>query len=105
MQAAGRSKVPIGSERLVNWSWARASESSIGGRQPGLSGNYLGWHMSLQGLSDDGVAALYESIRQQVEADRHSKYRFAAGQLVRQRAEELRDELIRRRLHCPPISW
>jgi nickel-dependent lactate racemase len=61
--------------------------------------------MGLQALSDDGVAALYENIRQQVEADRHSKYRFAAGQHARQRAEELRDELIRRRMHFSPISW
>jgi hypothetical protein len=61
--------------------------------------------MSLQSLSDDSVSALYENIREQVAIDRGSKYRFAAGDSVRQRAEELRSELIRRRLDSPPIEW
>ena len=61
--------------------------------------------MSLQYLSDEGVAALYENIRQQVEIDRSHKHRFTSGPGVRQRAEELRSELARRKVHCPPINW
>jgi hypothetical protein len=61
--------------------------------------------VSLQSLSDEGVAALYENIRQQVEIDRPNKYRFTAGPSVRQRADELRDELIRRNIHCSSINW
>jgi len=55
--------------------------------------------MSLQQLSDAGITALHENTRQKVEADRHSKYRFATGPAVRMRAEELRDD------PCPPIVW
>jgi hypothetical protein len=61
--------------------------------------------MSLQSLSDASVSALYENIRQQVEADRPSKHRFTAGEAVRQRAEELQAELIRRKLNPTPIKW
>jgi hypothetical protein len=61
--------------------------------------------MSLPNLMDASVIALYENIRQQVEADRPSKHRFTASEALRQRAEELHDELVRRRLQCPPIKW
>ena len=60
---------------------------------------------SLKHLSDAGLTTFYENIRLQVEADRDSKYRFATGPEVRLRAEELRNELISRRLHCVPIIW
>jgi hypothetical protein len=61
--------------------------------------------MSLQSLSDESVAALYESIRQQVEIGRPNKHRFTAGPGVRQRADDLRNELTRRNIHCPSINW
>ena len=60
---------------------------------------------SLQSLSDEAVAALYENIRQQVESDRSHKHRFTSGPGTRQRADELRQELMRRNLYCPPIDW
>jgi hypothetical protein len=61
--------------------------------------------MSLQSLSDASVSAMYENIRHQVAIDRPSKHRFTAGDSVRRRAEELRNELIRRRIQAPPIEW
>lgn len=65
----------------------------------------VGVGMSLQSLSDASVSALYENIREQVAVDRPSKYRFTAGESARRRAEELRNELIRRRLQPSPIEW
>jgi hypothetical protein len=61
--------------------------------------------MSLQHLSDASITAFYENIRQQVEIDRSSKHRLTAGEAVRQRADELHNELMRRRLHSTPIKW
>jgi hypothetical protein len=61
--------------------------------------------MGLQYLSDESVAALYENIRQQVEIDRSHKHRFTSGPGIRERADELRNELMRRKLHCLPINW
>ena len=60
---------------------------------------------ALQNLTDATVSAFYENIRQQVDADRSSKYRFATGESVRRRVEELENELIRRKLQFLPIKW
>jgi hypothetical protein len=61
--------------------------------------------MSVEQMSDERLARFYESIRKQVEADRGSKYQFVAGPTVRQYADNLRSEMIRRRLKHAPIEW
>ena len=61
--------------------------------------------MGLQSLSDHSVTVLYENIRHQVEADRPYEYRLTSTPLIRQRVEELRDEMMRRRLPHLPIDW
>ena len=61
--------------------------------------------MSLENLSDESVERYYESIRQQAEADRVHKCNFAANPTVRERAEKLREEIIRRKLQHSPIWW
>ena len=61
--------------------------------------------MSLQLLSDHSVTVLYENIKQQVEADRPHAYRPTDHALVKERAEDLRSEMMRRRLPHLPIDW
>ena len=57
-------------------------------------------------LSDQSVLRLYESIRHQVEADKAlgTKYRLV-GRAARDRAEKLREELVRREMRFTPIVW
>ena len=61
--------------------------------------------MSLEKISDDSVMNYYESIRKQADADRAHKHHFTASLSVRDRAEKLREEMIRRRLQHSPINW
>ncbi len=61
--------------------------------------------MSLEKLSDESVTLYYESIRQQAEADRAHKRHFTASPTVRERAEKLREEMIKRKLQHSPIRW
>ena len=61
--------------------------------------------MSVENLSDESIARYYDSIRQQVEADQKHKSHFADGPKVRERAEKLREEMVRRRLQHSPINW
>jgi len=61
--------------------------------------------MSLEKISDESVINYYESIRKQAEADRTHKHHFTASLSVRDRAEKLREEMIRRRLQHSPINW
>lgn len=61
--------------------------------------------MSLEQISDESVVRYYESIRQQAEADRKHKSQFTASPSVRERAEKLRQEMIKRRLQHSPIIW
>jgi len=61
--------------------------------------------MSLERMPDEGLVGYYENIRQQVEADRVHKHQFTGGPTVRQYADRLRDEMIRRRLQHVPILW
>jgi len=61
--------------------------------------------MSVENLSDESIARYYESIRQQAEADRVHKCNFTANPTVRERAEKLREEMVRRRLQHSPINW
>ena len=61
--------------------------------------------MSLENISDESLALYYENIRQQAEADRAYKHHLTANPTVRQRADSLREEMIRRRLQHSPIDW
>jgi hypothetical protein len=61
--------------------------------------------MSLERISDESVARYYENIRQQADEDRKHKHHFTANPTVRERADQLRQELIKRRLQHSPISW
>ncbi len=61
--------------------------------------------MSFERISDESITRYYESIRQQADADRKHKVHFTASPSVRERADKLREELIRRRLQHSPINW
>jgi hypothetical protein len=61
--------------------------------------------MSVERMPDESLVGYYENIRKQVEADRVHKHQFTAGPTVRQYADGLRDEMIRRRLQHVPILW
>ena len=61
--------------------------------------------MSAEDMPDERLAHFYENIRQQVEADRGKKHQFTTGPSVRQYADGLRSEMIRRRLRHSPIEW
>ena len=56
-------------------------------------------------MPDDRLVTYYEQIRQQVEADRGSKYPLTASRSVREYAEFLQGEISRRRLEHTPILW
>lgn len=60
----------------------------------------------LQGLTDDSIRRLYNSIRDQVAKDAQSggPHRFM-GDTARKQAERLREEMGRRRLEFTPIEW
>ena len=60
--------------------------------------------MGVEDLTDETVLRLYENIRQQVSADRTSGSRFV-GETAKRRAQQLRDEIDRRRLNCRLIDW
>jgi hypothetical protein len=59
--------------------------------------------MSFENTPDDRLLCFYENIRQQIEADRPLKYKLTAGPTVRQYADRLRDEIVKRRLGHEPI--
>jgi hypothetical protein len=61
--------------------------------------------MSVERMPDERLTHFYENIRQQVEADRANKHQFTANQTVRQYADQLRSEMIKRRLKHSPINW
>jgi hypothetical protein len=61
--------------------------------------------MSAERMPDQRLAYFYENIRQQVEADRANKHQFMANATVRQYADKLRSEMIKRRLQHAPIEW
>ena len=60
--------------------------------------------MNFANTKDESLLAFYESVRQQVEADRHGKHRFTENS-VREYANRLREEMDRRRLRFNPIDW
>ena len=61
--------------------------------------------MSFERISDESVTRYYESIRQQADADRRFKHRITDSPSVRERADKLREEMIKRRLQYSPINW
>jgi hypothetical protein len=61
--------------------------------------------LSIEKLPDESLIRYYENIRQQADADRAQKYHFVAGPTVREYADKLRGEMIRRRLEHSPINW
>jgi hypothetical protein len=61
--------------------------------------------MSIENMPDERLTLFYENVRQQVDADRQHKHHFMAGPTVRQYADRLRDEMIKRRLQLSPINW
>jgi hypothetical protein len=60
--------------------------------------------MSLDKLSDEYVLRLYDSIRSEVARDNRVPQPLM-GAMARQRAEQLRAELERRRLRFTAIHW
>jgi hypothetical protein len=61
--------------------------------------------MAIENLRDENLLRFYDGIRKQVEADKRSLHKFAAGQSVKKYAEDLRGEMIKRRLQHTPIDW
>jgi hypothetical protein len=61
--------------------------------------------MSVENMPDDRIIHFYENIRQQVEADKANKHQFMTNPTVRQYADNLRSEMIKRRLKHSPIEW
>jgi hypothetical protein len=61
--------------------------------------------MSVEGMPDERLTLYYDSIRRQVEADRAQKHQFMANSTVREYADKLHGELIKRRLEHSPIEW
>ncbi len=61
--------------------------------------------MSVEHMPDERLTHFYENIAQQVEADRPNKHQFTANPTVRQYADKLRNEIVRRRLKHSPIEW
>ena len=62
--------------------------------------------MTFSRSKDESLLAFYENIRRQVEADMQSggRYRFA-GDGVKQYADQLKEEMDRRRLRYNRIDW
>ena len=61
--------------------------------------------MAVENLRDENLLRFYDSIREQAEADRRSKHKFAVGHSVKKYAETLRGEITKRRLQYTPIEW
>jgi hypothetical protein len=61
--------------------------------------------VGIANLNDESILRLYDSVRNQVDADRGSEYKFAMASSVKQYATVLREELTRRRLQHTPIEW
>ena len=62
--------------------------------------------MNFSQMKDERILAFYENVRRQVEIDKSAdgKYRFA-GEGVKESAEQLRNEMDRRRLRYSRIDW
>ena len=60
--------------------------------------------MSFENTPDERLIQFYENIRHQADLDRPNKHKFM-GPTVREYADRLRDEIVKRRLQRPPIDW
>jgi hypothetical protein len=60
--------------------------------------------VSFESTPDDRLIHFYESIRRQVELDRQHERKFM-GPGVREYADKLRHEMLKRRLQHSPIDW
>jgi hypothetical protein len=60
--------------------------------------------MNYSQMKDERLLAFYEHVRQQVALDTGSHCRFA-GDGVRAYADNLREEMDKRRLKFTPIDW
>ena len=62
--------------------------------------------MDLSNSKDERLLSFYDGVRREVELDIRSggRYRFA-GDGVKQYADKLREEMVRRRLRFTPIEW
>jgi hypothetical protein len=56
-------------------------------------------------LNDENLLAYYDNIRDQVARDKAFKFRMTSGPSIRQHADELRSEIVKRRLQHAPIDW
>lgn len=61
--------------------------------------------MSVEKMPDHRLIHYYENIRQQAEADRAQKHYFTSAPTIREYADRLRNEMMRRRLQHRPIDW
>jgi hypothetical protein len=62
--------------------------------------------MNFSQMKTDRLLAFYDGVRRQVELDKQAGGRYRlAGDGVKQYAEELREEMERRRLRFEPIEW
>jgi hypothetical protein len=62
--------------------------------------------VSFSQSKDERLLAFYEGVRQQVELDRLAGNRYRlAGEGVRKYAEQLREEMDRRKLRYNRIDW
>ncbi|MDP1581811.1 MAG: hypothetical protein Q8M18_00085 [Bradyrhizobium sp.] len=61
--------------------------------------------MGVEKMPDQRLIHYYENIRQQAEADRAHKHHVTSGPTIREYADRLRNEMIRRRLQHRPIDW
>jgi hypothetical protein len=55
-------------------------------------------------MPDERLVRYYENIRQQVEADRPNEHKFTSGSAIRDYAEGLRREIMRRGLPHSPMN-
>jgi hypothetical protein len=65
----------------------------------------MGSIVAFVNLKDENLLRLYDNIRNQVDRDKMCRHKLTSGEAVRQHADELRDEITRRRLHHVPIDW
>ena len=61
--------------------------------------------VSIENMPDERLVLFYEQVRQEVDADRKHRQHFVSGPAVRQYADKLRDEMVKRRLQHSPIDW
>jgi hypothetical protein len=62
--------------------------------------------MNFSQMKTDRLLAFYDGVRRQVELDKQAGGRYRlAGDAVKQYAEKLREEMVRRRLQFEPIDW